>query len=103
MFDIKLIRENPEMVRKNLERRQNPEVMKLLDKIIEDDKKYREIFSVLGKDKMKKMAEEMNPIEKIISDNRSTKYRIKRKMDRKDITFYLYFSNINGEWKIAQY
>lgn len=67
------------------------------------DKKYREIFSVLGKDKMKKMAEELNPIEKIISDTRSTKYRIKRKMDGKDITFYLYFSNINGEWKIAQY
>ena len=42
MFDIKLIREDPDMVRSNLEKRQNPGVIALLDKIIIDDKKHRE-------------------------------------------------------------
>ncbi|MHA2256078.1 MAG: serine--tRNA ligase [Candidatus Heimdallarchaeaceae archaeon] len=87
MFDIKLIRENPEMVRKNLERRQSPEVMKLLDKIIEDDKKYREMLKEVedlkhkrnvlsrdiaelkrdGKDASSKMKEAQNIPEKIKS------------------------------------
>jgi len=44
MFDIKLIRENPELVRKNLERRQDPEKIELLQQIIKDDKKYRELL-----------------------------------------------------------
>lgn len=44
MFDIKLIREDPESVRKDLERRQDPEATALLDKIIIEDKKYRELL-----------------------------------------------------------
>jgi len=44
MFDIKLIRENPELVRKNLERRQDSEKIELLQQIIKDDKKYRELL-----------------------------------------------------------
>ncbi len=43
MIDIKLIRENPEFVRKNLERRKDPEILKLLDRVIENDKKWREL------------------------------------------------------------
>lgn len=42
MLDIKLIREDPEKVRANLARRQDPEKLKLLDHVIETDKQWRE-------------------------------------------------------------
>jgi seryl-tRNA synthetase len=43
MQDIKLIRENPDKVRENLARRQDPEKLRLLDHVIETDKKWREL------------------------------------------------------------
>ncbi len=42
MLDIKLIRENPELVRRNLERRHDPGKLGLLDALIEDDARWRE-------------------------------------------------------------
>ncbi|NQT08825.1 serine--tRNA ligase [Candidatus Bathyarchaeota archaeon] len=42
MLDIKLIREDPELVRRNLERRQDPEKLEMLDALIEDDARWRE-------------------------------------------------------------
>jgi seryl-tRNA synthetase len=41
MLDIKLIRENPELVRKNLKKRHDPEKIKLLDELIDKDEKWR--------------------------------------------------------------
>jgi hypothetical protein len=67
------------------------------------DKKYSEIFRLLGKEKMKEAAEKMSPIEKITSDSTMAKYRITRDQDGKEITYYIYFSNMNGEWKIVEY
>ena len=43
MLDIKLIRENPEMVRANLERRQQPEKLELLQQVADADKRWREL------------------------------------------------------------
>ena len=43
MLDIKLIRENPENVRRNLERRQQPDKLQLLDEVILADKRWREL------------------------------------------------------------
>jgi len=42
-LDIKLIRENPELVRRNLERRHDPEKLALLDQLIEADRRWREL------------------------------------------------------------
>ena len=70
---------------------------------ISNNNKYREIFKVMGKDKLKEMAEKMNPIGKITLDNMRAKYRITRNQEGNEITYYIYFSNINGEWKIVQY
>jgi len=42
MLDIKLIREDPELVRRNLERRHDSEKLKMLDALIEDDARWRE-------------------------------------------------------------
>jgi tetratricopeptide (TPR) repeat protein len=70
---------------------------------IPNNNKYRQIFKLMGKDKMKKMAEKMNPIGKITLDDMRAKYRITRNEKGNEITYYIYFSNINGEWKIVQY
>jgi seryl-tRNA synthetase len=41
MIDVKLIRENPDHVKKNLERRNDPEKIKVLDEFIKADKTWR--------------------------------------------------------------
>src|SRR5438445_12110014 len=45
MLDIKLIRDNPSLVRKNLEKRNNPENLKNLKDVIETDEKWRAMTS----------------------------------------------------------
>ncbi|MFQ6054125.1 MAG: serine--tRNA ligase, partial [Candidatus Bathyarchaeia archaeon] len=42
-MDIKLIREDPETVRRNLMRRQDPEKLALLDQLIAADGRWREL------------------------------------------------------------
>jgi seryl-tRNA synthetase len=54
MIDINLIRKNPEVVRKNLKRRKDPEKIKLLDFVIEYDKKWRETLQRVDTLKHKK-------------------------------------------------
>ena len=49
MLDIKLIRENPEMVRANLERRQQPEKLLLLQEVVDADKRWRELTANMNK------------------------------------------------------
>lgn len=48
MLDIKLIRENPELVRNNLKKRNDPERLKSLDDLILVDKKWRELQTKLN-------------------------------------------------------
>jgi len=45
VLDIKLIRENPEVVRKNLQKRGDPEKLKMLDDLIRLDKEWRQLLS----------------------------------------------------------
>ena len=45
MLDIKLIRENPEIVRKNLEKRGDAEKLKLLDDLIQLDREWRQLLT----------------------------------------------------------
>jgi seryl-tRNA synthetase len=42
MLDIKLIRENPDLIRSNLKKRGGPQKLKMLDELIEHDKKWRQ-------------------------------------------------------------
>jgi seryl-tRNA synthetase len=65
MLDIKLIRENPELVRKNLERRNQPEYLKLFDELLEKDKAWRE--TVLKANELRK---ERNKLTKEIANLR---------------------------------
>ncbi|MGB9854276.1 MAG: serine--tRNA ligase [Candidatus Bathyarchaeales archaeon] len=48
MLDIKLIRENPELVRRNFERRGNPEYLEMLDALLECDKVWRQKLTELN-------------------------------------------------------
>lgn len=43
MLDIKIIREKPDYIRENLARRRKPEYLEMLDELIEEDKKWREM------------------------------------------------------------
>jgi seryl-tRNA synthetase len=42
MIDVKLIRNNPDLVKQNLEKRSDPEVLRLLDEFINYDEKWRQ-------------------------------------------------------------
>jgi seryl-tRNA synthetase len=48
MLDIKLIREKPEMIKANLEKRGNPENLKMLAELIDADKRWREDLTKLN-------------------------------------------------------
>ncbi|MDH5481474.1 MAG: serine--tRNA ligase [Candidatus Bathyarchaeota archaeon] len=48
MLDIKLIRENPQLVKSNLMKRGKPENMKTLNDLIESDRKWRQILTKLN-------------------------------------------------------
>ena len=48
MLDIKLIRENPDLVKANLEKRGNPENLRMLQELVEADKKWREDLTKLN-------------------------------------------------------
>jgi len=43
LLDIRLIRENPTLVRRNLERRRDPEILKLFDRLLEVDEQWRKL------------------------------------------------------------
>ena len=49
MLDIKLIRENPDFVRKNLMKRGEPDSLRMLDELIRYDKKWRQLLTRLNK------------------------------------------------------
>jgi seryl-tRNA synthetase len=48
MLDIKLIRENPELVRNNLMKRGDPQNLKMLNELIDYDKKWRQYLTELN-------------------------------------------------------
>ena len=54
MLDIKLIREDSKMVRENLEKRQNPELIKRLDYVIKFDKAWRDVLQELNSSRKRK-------------------------------------------------
>jgi len=48
MLDIKLIRENSELVRNNLEKRGDPENLRMLNELVDYDKKWRQCLTELN-------------------------------------------------------
>lgn len=64
---------------------------------------YIEMYKAMGAEKTSEAARNFRHIEKITGDEQRSKYRIKRNINDKDITFYVYFTNVFGEWKIARF
>jgi len=62
MLDIRLIRENPNIVRENLKRRQDPEKLKLLEELITADVRWRKLQTEINS-----LRQERNDISKKIA------------------------------------
>ena len=86
MLDIKLVRENPELVRKNLEKRNNPENLVFLKELIETDKKWRSITSEVNllrkkrnelSSEIAKLKKEKKPVAQILREAEKIPEKIK--------------------------
>lgn len=66
-------------------------------------KKQREVFKALGKEKLKVIGENMQPIQKIRQNDHDAEFRIKRNENGIEISYSVYFANNNGNWKIDQF
>ena len=66
MFDINLIRENPDLVRKNLEKRKNPEFIAMLETLIKNDSEWRNHKKEVDglKHERNKISEQINQFKK---------------------------------------
>lgn len=49
MFNVRLIREEPELVKKNIQRRRDEAYLNLLDQVVKDDKKLRKLIVEVNK------------------------------------------------------
>ena len=65
MLDIKLVRENPEIIKKDLNKRGDKDRLKLLDKTIEIDKEYRNLLQ-----ETEKLRAQRNEISKNIAQQK---------------------------------
>jgi hypothetical protein len=70
---------------------------------IPGQRKNREVFALLGKEKMQEIGEKMGNIGKISATEQEAKYRIRRIEGDKEITYYVYFYNLDGEWKMQEF
>jgi len=80
MIDIKLIRENPEIIEKDLKKRKDTEKLKSFEQLIKDDQEYRKnLFS------LQKLRHSKNIITKEISQlkkqNKSISKKVKELQD----------------------
>jgi hypothetical protein len=67
------------------------------------EQNMRQLYIALVKERMKDIGQKMRPIEKISADDRNAEYMITREENGKEFSYPVYFSNINGEWKIAKF
>lgn len=66
-------------------------------------KRYREIFSAMGKKKSAELGRNMQAIQRITSDEKRAKFRIRRNESGLEITYYIYFNHLWGNWKIDRF
>jgi len=87
MLDIKLIRENPDLVRENLKRRHDVEKLKMLDELLKSDKRWRELVAEINKLRARrnevsleiaKAKKEKKPTEKLMKEAAGIPEKIKK-------------------------
>lgn len=103
MLDIKLIRENPEIVKKDLKKRNDTEKIKWVDSIIKKDEEYRKLLTESQKLRQRRneVTEEINQLKKHGKDIKAKIKEVKEIPDKirkaeekidvlkKEITAYL--------------
>jgi len=86
MLDIKLFRENPDVIRENLRRRKDDEKLKWVDEVIKNDKKARKIKAELDSlrssrnslsQQINKLKKEGKSIKKVLAEVKAVPARIK--------------------------
>lgn len=75
MLDIRLIREKPDLVRENLKKRKDPEILKRLEELIKVDERYRNSLK-----KLEELRHERNVVTEQIA-----KLRIEKKPYKKEV------------------
>jgi seryl-tRNA synthetase len=87
MLDIKLIREQPELVRENIKRRHDKEKLKLLDELLEEDRKLRKVTTELNElrarrnkvsQEISEMKKEKKGVTKLMEEARKIPEQIKK-------------------------
>jgi seryl-tRNA synthetase len=87
MLDIKLIRENPDLIKKNLEKRQDVEKIKWVDELLEADKKRRELIVRVNElrkkrnditEEIAKLKKQGKDVSKLLKEVKEIPERIKR-------------------------
>lgn len=77
MLDMKLIRENPNLVKKNIARRNNRQFLEMFDELVGTDERWRKVLSEANKLKEKRnkvsieianAKKENKPVEKLMAD-----------------------------------
>lgn len=68
MLDIKLIREKPKEVEKNLKKRRNPEKLKLLQEVVKKDREWRSVLR-----KVEELKHERNVVSRELAKKRDSK------------------------------
>ncbi len=93
MLDIRLIRETPDIVRQDLDKRQDDEKMKLLEEIIAWDKEWRAILEQLNADRHRRnvVSKEISELKKkgedasaLVKEAQELPQRIKEQEARED-------------------
>jgi seryl-tRNA synthetase len=87
MLDIKLIREQPELVRENIKRRHDKEKLKLLDELLEEDRKWRKVTTEINElrarrnkvsQEISEMKKEKKGVTKLMEEARKIPEQIKK-------------------------
>lgn len=65
--------------------------------------KERQIFSTLGKEKMREIGKDMGELKKVSEGDKEAIYMIVRKEGDKDYAYDIRFMNIDGEWKMEEF
>jgi len=64
---------------------------------------HKKVFTLLGKEKLKEIGRELGNIHKVKVGETRAEYMIIRKEKGKEISFGIYFHNLDGEWKIQEF
>ena len=64
---------------------------------------HGKVFDALGREKMKEIGKSMGNIHKVKAGETMAEYMIIREKEGKEISYGIYFHNLDGEWKMREF